>query len=434
MSLRAKLFSFLLLVHLAPAILTATYLWRMPWWLLTVEAALVVSLTGGYLLLRSMFVPFELIRTGSELIREEEFTSHFREVGQKEMDDLIRVYNRMIDRLREERLKLEEQNLFLDKVLQASPFGVLTLDFEGRVSQINPAAENLLGVVGQQVVGLGLTELGNSMAASLAGTGAGGSVVLSLPGGRRLKCRHAVFLDRGFMRSFFMLEELTEELRASEKSAYEKLIRMMSHEVNNSVGAVRSLIESCLNYGHQIDEADRDDFRNALEVAGTRMKHLNGFMNAFADVVRLPPPTLGPCDLEALLCDIVLLLGPELRRRRVRCEWEVEVQQAAVEVDKNQLEQALVNILKNAAESIGEEGRITIEIGRRAGRLFLAIRDSGAGIAADTESQLFTPFFSTKRDGRGVGLTLTQEILSQHGFDYGLNNHADGGAEFWIGF
>ena len=104
-----------------------------------------LSIVLGVLLVRSFFVPLELIRTGAELISERDFTSQFREVGQPEMDALIRIYNQMIERLREERLKAQEQHYFLDRVLTASPAGILTLDFDGRIDLVNPSARVLLG-------------------------------------------------------------------------------------------------------------------------------------------------------------------------------------------------------------------------------------------------------------------------------------------------
>ena len=113
-------------------------------------------------------------------------------------------------------------------------------------------------------------------------------------GGRRVRVQRGTFLDRGFSRSFFLLEELTEELRQSEKAAYEKLIRMMSHEVNNSVGASSSLLQSSLSYSAQLSRGDRADFERALQIAIDRMGQLNLFMRSFADVVRLPAPARQP--------------------------------------------------------------------------------------------------------------------------------------------
>jgi nitrogen fixation/metabolism regulation signal transduction histidine kinase len=429
MSLRAKIIVYLILIHAVLAAISFLVLRENRLWLLAVEALFVLSIVFGMLLVRTFFVPLDLIRTGAELIGERDFTSQFREVGQPEMDALIRIYNQMIDRLREERLRLQEQHFFLEKILAVSPAGVATLDFDERVSSLNLAAEALLEAPLGRAMGRRLADLG-SLGTALAALPVGSSEVLALQGGRRLKATRADFFDRGFPRSFLLLEELTEELRASEKAAYGKLIRMMSHEINNSVGAVGSLLDSFRGYAGDLGEEDREDYLQAIAVAITRLENLRAFMNGFAEVVRLPPPDRRPTDLKRLVDEILLLMRPELDRRRIRVEWEKAEAIHPVELDRNQIEQVLVNVLKNAVESIGEDGRIALRLER--GKL--AIRDSGPGIPADVLPLLFTPFFSTKRNGRGLGLTLVQEILSAHGFEFSLGPGEGGGAEFRVGF
>lgn len=441
MSLRAKIIVYLVLIHAVLAVISFVVLRQDPWWLLAVEGLFILSVVLGFSLVRAFFIPLSLIRTGAELIGERDFTSQFREVGQPEMDALIRIYNQMIDRLREERLKLQEQHYFLEKILAASPAGIVTLDFDGRVDSINPAAERLLPSVPENVKGKELPEMG-ALGPALAGIPFGGSEVLAVQGGRRIKASRAEFFDRGFSRSFLLLEELTEELRASEKAAYGKLIRMMSHEINNSVGAVGSLLDSFRGYADQLGGEDRDDFLQAITVAITRLENLRAFMNGFAEVVRLPPPDRRPTDLRRLVDEILLLMRPELDRRRIRAEWEESRSLPFIELDRNQIEQVLVNVLKNAMEAIGEDGRIALRLGFEAGhdggwdrgRPCLSIQDSGPGIPKDVRSLLFTPFFSTKKNGRGLGLTLVQEILSAHGFEFSLGPGAGGGAEFRVGF
>ena len=435
MSLRAKIIAYLVLIHGVLAAISFLVLREDPLWLLAVEGLFVLSVVLGFFLVRAFFVPLDLIRTGAELIGERDFTSQFREVGQPEMDALIRIYNRMIERLREERLKLQEQHYFLDRVLTASPAGIVTLDFDGRVSSANPAAARLLQVGPGEAQGKGLQEIGSPLGTALAAIPVGGSEVLALQGGRRLKVSRAEFFDRGFSRSFLLLEELTEELRASERAAYGKLIRMMSHEINNSVGAVGSLLDSFRGYAGQLGgEEDRDDFQQAIAVAITRLENLRAFMNGFAAVVRLPPPDRRPTDVRRLVDEILLLLRPELDRRGIRVEWVDSKAVPPIELDRNQIEQVLVNVLKNAMEAIGEGGAILLGLGRQNGRPYLSIKDSGPGIPGDVQPLLFTPFFSTKRNGRGLGLTLVQEILSQHGFEFSLAPGEDGGAEFRVGF
>jgi two-component system nitrogen regulation sensor histidine kinase NtrY len=430
LSLRAKIIVYLVLIHAVLAVISFLVLREDRIWLLAVEALFVLSIVFGVLLVRTFFVPLELIRTGAELIGERDFTSQFREVGQPEMDALIRIYNQMIDRLREERLRLQEQHFFLEKILAASPAGVATLDFDERVSSLNPAAEALLETSLGRAMGKRLAELGSPLGTALAALPVGGSEVLALQGGRRLKATRAELYDRGFPRSFLLLEEMTEELRASERAAYGKLIRMMSHEINNSVGAVGSLLDSFRGYAGDLGEEDREDYLQAITVAITRLENLRAFMNGFAEVVRLPPPDRRPTDLKRLVDEILLLLRPELDRRRIRVEWEKAEPVQPIDLDRNQIEQVLVNVLKNALESIGEDGRIVLRLEHGA----LAIRDSGPGIPPDVLPLLFTPFFSTKRNGRGLGLTLVQEILSAHGFGFSLGPGEGGGAEFRVGF
>jgi nitrogen fixation/metabolism regulation signal transduction histidine kinase len=431
LSLRAKIIAYLVLIHAVLAVISFVVLREDPIWLLAVEGLFILSVIFGVMLMRAFFVPLELIRTGAELIGERDFTTQFREVGQPEMDSLIRIYNRMIDRLREERLKLQEQHYFLEKILAASPAGVVTLDFDGQVSSLNPAAEALLQTSSADALGKAVGELEPPIGPALAGLAVGGSEVLPLQGGRRLKATRTEFFDRGFPRSFLLLEELTEELRASEKAAYGKLIRMMSHEINNSVGAVGSLLDSFRGYAGQLGDEDRDDFLQAITVAITRLENLRAFMNGFAEVVRLPPPDRRPTDVKRLVDEILLLMRPELDRRRIAVEWASESQPLPpVDLDRNQIEQVLVNVLKNALESIGEDGRILLRLDRGG----LSIRDTGPGIPEDVRALLFTPFFSTKRNGRGLGLTLVQEILSAHAFEFSLAPAEGGGAEFRVRF
>lgn len=430
MSLRAKVVLYLVLIHVVLGAISFLALRESRWLLLAVEGLFVLSIALGWMLVKSFFVPLDLIRTGAELISERDFTSTFREVGQPEMDALIRIYNGMTERLRDERLQLQERNYFLDRLLAASPSGVLTLDFDGRLGSINPSARQLLQIEAD-VQGLPLDALG-PLGVALAGVPAGESRVVA-DGPRRLKVSRAEFFDRGFPRSFLLVEELTEELRASEKAAYGKLIRMMSHEVNNSVGPVSSLLDSFRGYSSALGEEDRRDFEEAIDVAVARMRRLSAFMNGFAEVVRLPEPERRPCDLRRLLDEILLLLRPELERRRIGVEWETTEAVPSVELDRNQIEQVLVNVLKNAMESIGEDGRIGLRLFLEGERTVLTVSDTGPGIPEDVRPLLFTPFFSTKRDGRGLGLTLVREILTAHDARFGLENR-EGGAEFRIRF
>ena len=432
MTLRAKFLAYVVVLHLTLAAVAVWVLVDHRDWLLVIEGLFALSIWVAVRLVRSFSVPLELIRTGTELINERDFTTHFTPVGQPEMDRLIGVYNRMIDQLREERLRVREQNELLDRLVEASPGGIVICDFEGGVEELNPSAEGLLGVTRDAALGGALSDLESPLALALAELEVGASRVVSVGSGRRVKCQRAGFRDRGFARSFYLLAELTEELRQSEKSAYEKLIRMMSHEVNNSVGAVGSLLGSVESAVADLPAAERPDIEQALGVAATRLDHLRTFMEGFADVVRLPPPEPRSCDVVQLVDDLVVLLQPSLAERNIRLVREGASTLPTVELDKNQIEQALLNVVKNAAEAIGKDGAITLRVGRKNGHVWVEIEDTGGGIAPEVGSQLFTPFFTTKEDGCGLGLTVVKEVLGRHGFEFSLENATAGGARFRI--
>lgn len=410
MSLRAKITLYVVVLHLVLAAAASFVLVERPVLLFVVEGVFLVSIVVSARLLRALFVPLDLLQTGAELIAERDFTSTFVPVGQPEMDTLIGVYNRMIERLREERLAAEEQHQLLQKFVDASPSGIVICDFDGRVQQRNASAARILGDT------------------SLPDIEPGESRLVPLHGSRRVRVSRVEFRDRGFAKSFYLVDELTEELRLSERGAYEKLIRMMSHEVNNSVGAVRSLLESALRYAPQIGEDDRTDFSNALQIASARIDALNRFMAAFADVVRIPSPVKGPAPVADLVERVAALLRPELTDRSIRLELDLP-DRGAYDVDASQIEQVVLNVFRNAIDAVHRDG--TIRASFRDG--VLTVLDSGPGIPESARAALFTPFFTTKREGRGLGLTIVQEILANHGFPFSLEN-ANPGARFTIDF
>lgn len=434
MSLRVKFILYLIFIHLLFAGVAVYLLSKNRVWLLAVEAVFIISLYIGLRLIRHLFNTIELINTGAQFIQDNDFTSRFSEVGQQELDRLIKVYNRMADHLREERTRMQEQNYFLDRVLTASPSGVVTFDFDGRVTTLNPAAERMLQETADNLIGKKLSELNTPFAGALDDLELGEARIIPLMGRRRVKCQRSQFLDRGFTRDFILMEELTEELRLVEKTSYEKVIRMMSHEVNNSVGSANSLLHSCMHYADQLRGEDRQDFETALDVVIERTDHLNAFMRNFADVFRLPPPNLQPCDVKELVESVAFMFKAECARRRIDLRVEIEDDPRFAQMDRSQMEQVFVNVLKNAMEAIGEDGRITIRVGEQANKSFVVIEDTGCGVSPAAQANLFTPFFSTKGDGQGIGLTITQEILDAHGFEFSLESKPGNPTRFTIWF
>jgi signal transduction histidine kinase len=243
--------------------------------------------------------------------------------------------------------------------------------------------------------------------------------------GRRLRCRLAQFSDRGFPRSYVLIEELTAELNRSERETYEKLIRMMSHEVTNTVAATNSLLESCRAYAKEIAGAEsRADYENALSVLITRNRNLNEFTKGFSDLVKLPEPQRESVDVRDMLHAMRTMFRAELERRNIGLELSVADDLPPVSMDRNQMDQVLLNVIKNAVEAIDRDGRIEIVSTRRAGFVDIAVTDTGVGLSDEVRRQLFTPFYTSKKQGQGLGLTLVKEILTQHGFGFSLESSA----------
>lgn len=433
MTLRTRFTIYLLLVHLLLGV-TAALLWTVnPWWTVGLEATIVLSLVVGVKLVGRQAGTISMLVGAKERLAEQEFTTRLLAAGLPELDPLIAAYNQMVDHLRHERVRLQEQQWFLEKIVAACPSGIVTLDSDGRLAQANPAAQQILGSSETELRARFLPQLPGEYGEQLAGLAQGESRLVVLPGGRRVRARLSFFFDQGIQRAFLLLEELTAELQRSEKQAYGKLIRMMAHEINNSIGASNSLLGSCLTFAAKLDPDDRRDFEQALGLAIARGEHLNRFLKRFADVVRLPEPLRASCDLGELVGAAVRLIRAGADRS---IDWQLQwdLPGPMVRVDRDQLEQVLINLLKNAVEAAGPAGRVAVTIEPRPSGCRLKISDSGAGIAPEVRAQLFTPFFTTKAAGQGIGLTVAREVLTAHDLRFGLESEPGRPTCFWIDF
>ena len=206
----------------------------------------------------------------------------------------------------------------------------------------------------------------------------------------------------------------------------------MAHEINNSIGAINSILHSFHHYAPQLHADDRPDFTQALDVSIARNTQLANFIANFAHLVRLPPPVPQPTDLHALLRSICRLLQPHSEERRIAWHLEVPPTPLVLCFDAQQLEQALLNIAKNALEAIGSGGNVWVHTTAQPPAVF--IENDGTRLSTDVSQRLFTPFFSTKRDGQGIGLTLVRDILLAHGFTFQLRTEDTGRTVFSIHF
>ncbi|SNR32875.1 sensor histidine kinase [Hymenobacter mucosus] len=432
MSLRLKFILFAVIIHAVLIVLAAQVMRHNAPLFVGLEVLLLISILLTVQLYKGFVRPFHLIAAGTEAIRAKDFSMKFVPVGQREMDQLIHVYNHMIEELRKERITQHEKSFLLESLIQASPAGVLLLSFDGRIEGTNPAAERILGLSATAILGQQPAQLPGHWGTALANLSEQAPHVVQLSGIQTYRAHCSHFIDRGFTRRFILLEELTQDLIRQEKQAYEKLIRMMSHEINNSIGAINSILQSFHYYTPQLQAEDQPDFTEALDVSIGRNTHLANFMAGFANLVRLPLPQRQPTDVHEMLRATARLLQVQAERRRIQWQWELAPTPLVVLLDPLQLEQAVLNICKNALEAIGEDGTVWVRTTNTPARL--CIENNGPGIAPEVQQRLFTPFFSTKRDGQGIGLTLIRDILLQHDFTFRLETQENGRTAFSILF
>ncbi|WP_461043335.1 sensor histidine kinase [Spirosoma harenae] len=422
-NLRTRYLIYISIVHL---VLIALIGWILQQDKLLFIASEILILASGYVALRiyQLFQqPSEFIASGIEAIRDKDFTVKFVPTGNQEVDELIMVYNLMIDQLRLERTRQVEQQFFLNKLIEAAPIAILIFDFDGNIASVNPRASTLLSVKSDDVVGKPLDALGYSLLAQVADLADGESRVMKPNGIETYKVLRANFMDRGFRRSFLIIEELTPEILATEKKAYSKVIRMMAHEVNNSIGAVNSILDISQSY------VDEPDVQHAVQVAIERNNRLNRFMRRFADVVRLPQPQKQLKDISEIVRNVVRLMQPMADGQGIPLTILDDEHNEQL-VDVEQIEQVLLNVIKNAIEAC-KPGQV-VEINSKAHELL--IRDNGQPIPVEEVGNLFNPFYSTKPEGQGIGLTLTREVLLSHQLSFSLKTGDDGWTEFRIGF
>lgn len=352
--------------------------------------------------------PIRALNIGVNLLREQDFNTRVRHVGQKDADNVAAIFNRMMETLKEERIRTLELNRFLDTLIDASPLGIIILGFDGGVVSANRAARAFLGSSSPE--GKMLTEMPGEIAGACAALAEGEPRTLRTSATEILRLSRLSFLDSGFHRPFILIEALTDEVRRAEKEAYGKIIRQISHEVSNTMAGSISMLDAIAM------SVPDSDIAEALDACRDRWQSLSKFITAYADMVKLAPPTLTDVDARALIEGLTPFLESLTSGRDIRLTVDLPEAPVMITADSVQLEQVLVNVVKNSAESIGSGGNIAIRLTSAS----LTVTDDGHGISADAAGRLFTPFFSTKTGGQGIGLMLVSEILHAHSFPFSL--------------
>ena len=401
------------------------------WRFYLIEGFITLSLVYLVYFYRKVIKPLNSIAGGMDLLRAQDFSSRLAPVGQREADRIVQVFNRMMDQLKEERLRLREQNHFLDLLISVSPMGVMILTLDEKISMTNKAALEFMDEGPEEnLIGKSMDELNGTLAEELKRLPKGATETIRLSNSRIYRCSRLSFIDHGFAHPFYLIESLTADVMKAEKKAYEKVIRMIAHEVNNSVAGITSTLDTVNGALQTID--DTEDLQEVMKVCIERSFSMSRFITNFADVVKIPEPQLEEVSLNERVISCKRFMENVCQSRDINLQMDLCKENPTVNIDTSLFEQVLINIIKNSAESIGEKGCITIRTS--ASPLMLEIGDTGQGISKETETMLFTPFFSTKPNGQGIGLIFIREVLMKHNCNFSLRTYPDGITRFRICF
>lgn len=396
-----------------------------------VEGIVLVTAIYLFWFYRRVIKPLHIIGNGMELLKEQDFSSRLSHVHQKEADRIVDIFNKMMEQLKNERLYVREQNHFLDLLVQASPMGVIMLNLDKEILSLNPAAVKMLGgQTDEPLTGKKLADIDSPLTAELVTIPLYASQTVRLNDASIYKCTHSSFIDRGFHHSFYLVEILTQEVFKAEKKAYEKVIRMIAHEVNNTTAGITSTLDTLEETFREMENTE--DICDVLRVSIERCYSMSHFITNFADVVRIPEPQLSRQNLNDVVVSCKRFMETVCQNRNIGIVMALAPEAPFVNLDSSLFEQVLLNIIKNAAEAIGKDGKIYITTS--CNPVCLEIADTGKGIDKETEAKLFSPFFSTKPNGQGIGLIFIREVLQKQNCIFSLRTYADGLTRFRIIF
>jgi two-component system nitrogen regulation sensor histidine kinase NtrY len=363
--------------------------------------------------------PLRTLANLLEAMREGDYSIRAR--GSKSgdaMSDVMIQVNAMSATLRAQRLGALEATTLLKKVMEEIDVSIFAFDAEHRLRLLNRAAERLLGEPAERVLGREAASLG--LEAYLQGD-AQSTVQHTFKGGAgRWGISRSSFREGGLPHQLLVVTDLTRPLREEELKAWQRIVRVLGHELNNSLAPIKSIAGSLENILSRQPRAEdwEDDMKRGLAVIASRSEALSRFMSAYARLAKMPQPTRAPVKVGDLMRRVVgletripprLATGPEM----------------VIQADSDQIEQLLINVIRNAVDaSLETGGGVNVGWRRDNSSLVVWVRDEGHGLS--NTANLFVPFFTTKPGGSGIGLVLSRQIAEAHGGELTLRNVSAG--------
>jgi nitrogen fixation/metabolism regulation signal transduction histidine kinase len=370
--------------------------------------------------------PIQTLTNVVSALREEDYS--FRARGAEENDalgELAIEVNALADLLAEQRTRTIEATALLRRVVEEIDVPIFAFDPETRLRLVNSAGERLLqkpesALLGRSVEQIGLTDCFNAENET--------QVVLAQSPNSRWLIRRSQFRQGGVPHTLTVLSDVSRALRSEERSAWQRLIRVLGHELNNSLAPIKSIAGTLAMRLNTMDigVGERQDFTRGLDIIQSRSASLNRFLQAYRRLAQMPQPSLAPVKIRNLVERVAAL------ETRVKVEV-TGGPDLTVFVDPDQVEQMMINLVKNAAEAALESldrepdlnGAAPVTVGWSQGEslLNIQIKDSGPGLM--NPDNAFVPFYTTKEEGTGIGLVLSRQIAEAHGGNIQLSQRPD---------
>lgn len=359
--------------------------------------------------------PLRTVANLLEAMREGDYSIRAR-VGnpQDPMGEVMLQVNAMAATLRDQRLGALEATTLLRKVMEEIDVAAFAFDPKQTLRLVNRAGERLLAQPAERLLARDATSLG--LAEYLVGEPEQ-TLQKTFPGGTgRWGFRRSQFREGGVPHQLLVVTDLTRPLREEELQAWQRLVRVLGHELNNSLTPIKSIAQSLENLMKSDPRPDdwTEDMSRGLNVIATRSESLSRFMSSYARLAKLPPPKFGAVEVNGLLRRVTSL------ETRMQVFFE-ECPPLTIQGDTDQLEQVLINLIRNAVDAAQETaGRVFVRHDRTPTHVEIIVRDEGPGLSNTTN--LFVPFFTTKRGGSGIGLVLSRQITEAHNGSLSLRN------------
>lgn len=362
--------------------------------------------------------PLRTLANLLEAIREGDYSIRARGArGEDALGEVMQQVNAMGGTLRAQRLGAMEATTLLRKVIEEIDVAIFAFDSERKLRLVNPAGERLLGQASERIMNLPAMDL--SVSDLLEGE-ASRTVQRAFPGGTgRWGIIRSSFREGGLPHQLVVITDLTRPLREEELQAWQRLVRVLGHELNNSLTPIKSIAESLASIMRRTPRADdwEEDMLHGLNIIATRSEGLSRFLGAYARLAKLPRPRFVTVDVDSWIHRVVSL------ETRIPPVLEPGPPMT-IQGDPDQLDQVLINLLRNATDaSLETHGHVYVGWIRSAGQLSIYVRDEGHGLS--NTSNLFVPFFTTKPGGSGIGLVLSRQIAEGHGGTLSLKNRED---------